>query len=205
MEFDPTFLCYKCREPFKDEIDWEIRHSDESGEDIHAECCDLCRLPETKKKGPMTNCFKCDIELVPDGPPNRETNYQFDNALWIGFFGGYGMFVDNMMDFDEATSPPRILKDADYEAVLCHECAHWFMDSNPWLKELFHPLNTHSHKTAYVEGHPDHQGWDTLWHDVEKEYLASLPVARKLIYEDQVIIRELMDAKIRVIKEKEGA
>jgi hypothetical protein len=210
LEFDPTFLCYKCNKPFVDELDWDNRHSDEnSGEDIHADCCDLCRLPGTKKKGQMTTCIKCHIELVSCGSPNDEPIYQFDNALWIGFFGGYGMFVDNMTDFEE-TPPSKILKSADYEAVLCHECAHEFVDLNPWIKTLFHPLSTHSHTATYLEQNPDHVGWDTLWHEAENEVVTAYQdydanfTHRDLGPVENKRVQEIMHEKIQAIKEKEG-
>jgi hypothetical protein len=87
----------------------------------------------------------CGAELVPE--MNSDTDYQFDNALWINFDGGYGMFID---PFDEA--PPKV--------VICHECAHSLCDAVPWMKELLNPHSSHSHKTAYAEANPDHGGWD---------------------------------------------
>ena len=92
-----------------------------------------------------THCASCREELIPDG--NMDTDYQFDNALWITFDGGYGMFIDPMCD-----KPPRM--------VLCHECAHKLCDNNPAIHALLKPHSSHSHKTAYVEAHPDHYGWD---------------------------------------------
>ncbi len=90
------------------------------------------------------NCTACETELKPVSGP--ETKFQFDNALWIGFFGGYGMFVDNM----EATWPPfpadRILTGADYEAVLCHDCMHALCEANPWMMKLIDPEYGHSHR-----------------------------------------------------------
>ncbi len=41
------------------------------------------------------NCVACGAELLPEFE-GKPTDYQLDNALWIGFFGGYGMFVDNL-------------------------------------------------------------------------------------------------------------
>ena len=34
-----SWLCNLCRLPFTDE-EWDIRHSDEEGEDIHERCCE---------------------------------------------------------------------------------------------------------------------------------------------------------------------
>jgi hypothetical protein len=94
---------------------------------------------------PKVYCRSCKAELIPDA--KSDTDYQFDNALWIRFDGGYGMFID---PFDEA--PPK--------AVICHECAHKLCDENPWLKDLLNPHGSHSHKSAYVDANPSHYGWD---------------------------------------------
>lgn len=143
------------------------------------------------------NCYACNAELtgdVVDDYTGEPPTYQFDNALWIGFHGGYGMFVDNL----EATLPTntedRWLRDAngeyllnggalphpvenhvwepeyredrmlpghpDYEAVICHECAHQLCADVPWIERLIHAHNSHSHKTSYHEAHPEHWGWD---------------------------------------------
>lgn len=87
---------------------------------------------------------ECGRELVPEA--NTDTEYQFDNALWIRFDGGYGMFVDPMRE--------------EYKIVICHECAHALCDQHPWIGKLLNPHGSHAHKTAYVEAHPDHYGWD---------------------------------------------
>jgi hypothetical protein len=34
-------LCAVCGDPF-DPAEWDDRHSDEAGEDIHAHCCTAC-------------------------------------------------------------------------------------------------------------------------------------------------------------------
>ncbi|SRR5580765_566535 len=146
-------------------------------------------------------CSKCDTELVPDhGAPDDPVTYQFQNALWIGFFGGYGMFVDNIeakfpINTDERfkrasdrrgdfglyddyilSEEGRVIDDPewvpeyreqrvlaaqpDYEACLCHDCAHALCDSEPWLAALLHPYGSHAHRTEYHVAHPDHLGWD---------------------------------------------
>ena len=144
--------------------------------------------------------------------------YQFDNCLWIGFHGGYGMFVDNLearlpintderwlrasderdeygmfCDFicegpngdriasrdwtrahaaagyklvDDPNYEPKFREERmlpgqpDYEAVLCHECAHAACDALPWLHKLINPHNSHAHRSAWMAAHPDHYGWD---------------------------------------------
>lgn len=137
---------------------------------------------------------------MPDG---RETVYQFENALWIGFHGGYGMFVDNLdaqmpTNSDErwlrnsnhvgefglyddymlveTTKGPRLIDDPewkpeykeprilpgqpDYEAVLCHECAHEMCVLHPWMERLINSHSSHAHRTEYHERFPQHGGWD---------------------------------------------
>lgn len=101
------------------------------------------------------NCAACDRELKPEaGSP--ETDYQFDNALWIGFHGGYSMFVDNF-EADE----DRKLPGADAEAVLCHDCSHDLCTANPWIEKLLKPLESHAHTREYWAAHPNHKGWDS--------------------------------------------
>ena len=144
--------------------------------------------------------------LSPTTPAPTPT-YQFDNALWIGFHGGYGMFVDNLdathanntedrwlrdEDGEYLTEPKgvragsgpltdrivwgdrpienpqwkptyieeRILDQPDYEAVLCHDCAHDMCAREPWLALLLNPHGSHAHKTEWKDAHPDHWGWD---------------------------------------------
>ena len=48
----------------------------------------------------------------------------------------------------------------DYEAVICHECAHALCAQVPWLAKLLNPHGSHAHRTAWKEAHPDHWGWD---------------------------------------------
>ena len=148
----------------------------------------------------MTTCTRCDAALTPDNAM-PDTDYAFDNALWIGFYGGYGMFVDNLEaklpvntedrwlrdadgEYRVYTDPTgqqhpidntswepeyredRILDQPDYEAVLCHDCAHGLCDREPWLAKLLNPHGSHAHKTAWKNAHPDHYGWD---YDMDKE------------------------------------
>jgi hypothetical protein len=141
------------------------------------------------------NCTACGITLTPDAAC-PDTEYQFENALWICFHGGYAMFVDNL----EATLPnntddrwlrnedgtyitgtndegreipidnpnwqptyiePRtIYPPSDYEAVICHDCAHDLCHLVPWIEHLLIPYGSHSHRTAWKNAHPEHFGWD---------------------------------------------
>jgi hypothetical protein len=136
----------------------------------------------------MTTCTRCDTELTPESyyeDRPDECTYQFDNVLWIAFHGGYGMFVDNLdatlpnntharwretndgndlvenPDWVPTYNEERICSgQPDYEAVLCHDCAHALVDAEPWIRKLFQPHNTHSHKTTWKAEHPEHYGWD---------------------------------------------
>lgn len=146
-----------------------------------------------------TRCFACDTELSPD-PSFPDAEYQFDNALWIGFHGGYGMFVDHLEAKLPNNSDERWLRNSDerdafglfcdfkldddgklvddpewlptfnaermlpgqpdYEAVICHDCAHELCATIPWVERLLHAHNSHAHRTAWKEAHPEHYGWD---------------------------------------------
>jgi hypothetical protein len=155
----------------------------------------------------MTTCIRCGGELVPDeGAPDDPVTYQFQNALWIAFHGGYGMFVDNLevrlptnsderwlrnsdrrdgygmyddftitpegrlidnLDWRPTYTEDRVLPgQPDYEAVLCHDCAHGLCEREPWLAKLINPHGSHTHKTEWKDAHPDHFGWD---YDMDKE------------------------------------
>lgn len=87
-----------------------------------------------------------------------DTLYQFDNALWVGFYGGYGMFVDDL-DTEWGLTRPT-LPGAASEAVLCHSCAHQLCQAAPWLAKLLQPELSHSHSDEYLAEHPEHRGWD---------------------------------------------
>lgn len=105
----------------------------------------------------MTKCRNCSVELKNE-PINPESKYQFENALWVGFFGGYGMFVD---DIDVSWSgAPRTLPGAAEEAVICHDCAHELCETIPWIKELLRPDFSHSHREGFWQENPDHQSWE---------------------------------------------
>lgn len=89
-------------------------------------------------------CTQCK-QVLETVVPNDTTEYQYDNALWIGFYGGYGMFVESP---EYAHYPPQktVLPHATHEAVLCHDCAYELCEMLPWLKEMIDPENSHTHK-----------------------------------------------------------
>lgn len=126
---------------------------------------------------PSHHCYACGAKLTSDW----DTDYQFDNALWIGLHGGYAMFVD-ACDFPTNTEDrwlrnpdgeyvlgpderlvdnpdwvpeyeePRVLAcRPDEEAVICHECAHASCEALPWLARLIEPERSHAHPHDQVE------------------------------------------------------
>jgi hypothetical protein len=95
------------------------------------------------------HCSACGCRLASVG--RQDTEYQFDNAIWISFSGGYGMFVDP-------------LGKEDPKGVLCHDCAHRLCEQNPWVNALLRPFVSHSHPSAQTAAliAAGHQGWDLL-------------------------------------------
>jgi hypothetical protein len=93
------------------------------------------------------HCAACDAVLIPE--MRADTEYQFDNALWVSFSGGYGMFID---PFGEE----------DLKAVICHACAHALCDSQPWIQRLLRPHESHAHRTEDIAAllAAGHKGWD---------------------------------------------
>jgi hypothetical protein len=57
---------------------------------------------------------------------------------------------------EERTTPGQ----PDYEAVICHECAHWLCEMMPWISKLLNPHGSHAHRTSWKDAHPEHYGWD---------------------------------------------
>jgi hypothetical protein len=105
-----------------------------------------------------TLCYSCDKALTSDD----DTDYQFDNALWIQLHGGYGMFVDevgNDLGPYEFKGPR-----GEYVVVICHECAHELCEKVPFFARLINPERSHAHRVTEIprliaEGH---QGWDLV-------------------------------------------
>jgi hypothetical protein len=54
-----------------------------------------------------TVCSRCHTPLTSDS----DTNYQFENALWVGLHGGYAMFTDNFASWPTNTSERWIVDD----------------------------------------------------------------------------------------------
>lgn len=92
-------------------------------------------------------CRSCQRALRPEG--DRDTDYQFCNALWVTFEGGYGMFVDPI-----GSGP--------YRAVICHDCAHGLCDTVAWIDDMIRPLESHSHHVDDIDTlrAAGHRGWD---------------------------------------------
>ena len=117
---------------------------------------------------PPPCCIACHTALTPPwahlpDPPDTASGYQFNNALWIGFYGGYAMFVDNMDNVGHRPAgSPRVLEGSDYEAVLCHDCAHALCATNPWIAKLLRPDRSHAHRRDTGANLDGHIGWDLL-------------------------------------------
>ena len=109
---------------------------------------------ETKAPQTTKTCVACGKNLrnVFSSDPGGglyDNRYQFEDSLWIGFHGGYGMFLDNfnatiaenefMAESPEELTykEERLLPgQPDYEAVICHDCAHELCEKVPWIKSL---------------------------------------------------------------------
>lgn len=98
-------------------------------------------------------CASCAVELVAD---HTDTDYQYDNVLWIEFHGGYGMFIDPAFD----GRFPGPIRTSNPHVAICHECAHSLCAQHPWIDSLLKPHGSHSHRSDYHAAHPDHWGWD---------------------------------------------
>lgn len=138
----------------------------------------------------MQKCFACGKDLEPEFA-GIETSYQFDNALWMGFHGADGMFVDNIHatmpsngndrllikrrgllrreqavvdpDWEPTFDEDRLLPgQPDYEAVICHECAHKLCETVPWIERLLNAAHSHAHKSKVCDEliAVGHTGWD---------------------------------------------
>lgn len=116
---------------------------------IIAECLDSVG---SNTDTPPVTCIACHTTLEPVF--HDTTAYQFDNAMWIGIFGGYGMFTDNLLDREASPLPGP----PDLTAVLCHDCAHALCDTVPWLGALVDPQSSHAH--SYNHDWTGHTGWD---------------------------------------------
>lgn len=97
------------------------------------------------------NCYACGKALEPVAITDN-TTYQLDNALWLTFSGGYGMFIES---FGDGLVEPESSQD---HVVICHECAHALCAAVPWIGKLLDPLNSHSHKQGV--DWTGHSGWD---------------------------------------------
>lgn len=101
-------------------------------------------------------CVSCDVELVPviDGP--SDNGYQYDNALWLTFHGGYAMFVESAWISSEHTCE-NFPQDHYVCAVLCHNCAHVMCMSYPWMSKLLEPKTSHTHTDDFLKKYPLHE------------------------------------------------
>lgn len=84
------------------------------------------------------SCDRCSNELTPVSPLGNES-YQYDNALLLGGFGGFGMFVESPEYESRTMTGNNPLSDtgATFGVVLCGSCAQEFVDEIPALKRFF--------------------------------------------------------------------
>lgn len=113
---------------------------------------------------PVVRCLSCTKQLVSDA----DTNYQFDNALWIGFHGGYGMFTDEMTGWP--------INDAD----------KWVRDSDGDYRvdEDNRPIENPDYEPEYEEvrvlpGRPDHEA--VICHECAHDLCVQVPWIKQLI------------------------
>ena len=99
------------------------------------------------------NCSACGATLKPVFAEVDPAGYQYDNAMWIGLFGGYGMFIDSV-----ESGPSIIPGPPDITLVICHECAHSLCETHPWLANAISPLASHAH--SHDADWSGHEGWD---------------------------------------------
>lgn len=91
----------------------------------------------------MYCCDNCGKELLPlcrSEITGQEEDYQFSEALWIYFQGGYGMFIDNTGPFEQ-----------EYSGVLCVKCAMELMNRYEWIKDLLSGVNIVDAEAAWEQ------------------------------------------------------
>lgn len=67
-----------------------------------------------------TLCAHCSVVLV---PVFGDTEYQFEDAVWVEVQGGYSMLID------PSDQPPP-------KAVLCGDCGRELANMYPWMAQL---------------------------------------------------------------------
>lgn len=81
-------------------------------------------------------CSTCGADIPPVVPvkgfTDDPTEWQGENALDLRLSGGYGCFMDPMDPYY-------------YNLILCHDCAHKFVNTFPVLLEKLR--GSHSHRT----------------------------------------------------------
>lgn len=125
-----------------------------------------------KSLGVVVRCRACDTRLSPDTAA-PDTTYAFDNALWIGFHGGYGMFVDNLEVKLPINTEDRWLRkpDGEYETVTDEFGGLHPVDNPDWKPEF--------REERVLDGHPDYEV--VLCHDCAHALCEAVPWINKLI------------------------
>lgn len=99
----------------------------------------------------MAHCYACKNKLETLSE-DFETDFQYRKALWIGFHGAYGMFIESKTFTDSKETD--VIKDASYEAVICEDCANDLCGKIDWMRELIQ-LNQPSDNTDNETNTPE--------------------------------------------------
>lgn len=85
-----------------------------------------------------TRCYSCSTSLTPVLPGDTNDaisgTTQLSDALWVSFYGGFGMFLESR-GYNGVESETNNFG-SDAEVVLCHDCVHDACDALPWMKRL---------------------------------------------------------------------
>lgn len=80
---------------------------------------------------------------------------QYDNALHVSLYGGYGEFCD-VGPFEPV---PR--------AIICHSCAHELVIREPWIARVLGIDHRHPHSHRPAKTNHDWQPVDSVGHSME--------------------------------------
>jgi len=130
------------------------------------------------------NCYACGAELVADSyydGRDEECTYQFDNALWIGLFGGYGMWVDNIPAKWPNNTDERWLRNSDERdgyGLYCDFVKGEDEHGNPTLLDDPDYVPTYDEDRT-LPGHPDYEV--VICHECAHKLWEAVPWLERLI------------------------
>jgi hypothetical protein len=123
-------------------------------------------------------CTRCGREL-PYLQPEDPSEYSYAKGLRLVATGGYGMFIDPMMD-------------GNPEILLCHECAHAICAAMPWLAAAIDASFGHS------DGSTEDPGETAAWPTLEEAgAILGREPSSLLAYADQLVATRDSLARIR--------